>query len=286
MLESALSYLSSAVLAALIQIVVVLGPGLVLGLIMHYASRFIQNQAVAVMGRAWYLGVFGWLGTTVHEIGHAFFCLIFGHKISQIKLFSPDPETGTLGYVKHSYNTRSLYQLTGNFFIGSGPILLGMALIFLLSYGLLGLNPFNLAAGFHGWPSAFNSWEAVMRLFQALGSSSLNLLAAVFSVSYLSQWQFYVFVYLAFAVGSSITLSPPDMRGALKGFAVILILILIFNLATVWIGDFTTRLIAFIAGYARVFYAVMFLILLLNIIVGVLVLLPVSLLHALRSKSR
>ena len=43
-----------------------------------------------------------WLGTPLHELGHALFCLIFRHKIEDIKFFKPDKVNGTLGYVYHT----------------------------------------------------------------------------------------------------------------------------------------------------------------------------------------
>ncbi len=284
MVESILSYLWEAISSTLIQIVIVLGPGLVLAFIMNYEAGFVERRALLLMGRGWYLGLFGWLGTIVHELGHAIFCVIFRHKITDLKLFDPDPETGSLGYVIHSYNPASIYQLVGNFFIGIGPILLGTAIIYLLSYLLLGLNPFNIADNYKIVASHLNSWDSFMQLFQNLSSSSGSLLIEVFSWHNLSRWQLYAFIYLVFAIGNSITLSQSDMKGTLKGFSVILVLILIFNLATVWAGDFTSHIVTGIVAYYPVFYAVMFLILLLNIAVASLVLLPLSLLRAGHSK--
>ena len=277
--EAILSYLWAAALASLIQIGVFLLPGLVLAFILNYESGFVQRRALLTLGRGWYLGLFGWLGTIVHELGHAIFCLIFGHKITAIKLFDPDPATGILGYVEHSYNSKSLYQLVGNFFIGVGPILLGTAIIYLLSYLLLGLNPFQLAANFNSVSSPIYSWDALAQIVQVLWTSSTSLLRDLFSWHNLSTWQLYVFIYLVFAIGSSITLSPPDIKGALKGFWIILILIFIFNLATVWAGNFTSNLVTATVGYLGVFYTAIFLILLLNIAVSVLLLLPLSLLR-------
>jgi hypothetical protein len=285
MVEVILSYLWAATLASLIQVGIFLFPGLVLAFIMNYESGFVQRRTLLAMGKGWYLGLFGWLGTIIHELGHAIFCLIFRHKITAMKLFDPDPETGTLGYVEHSYNSASIYQLVGNFFIGIGPIILGTAIIYLLSYLLLGLNPFELANNFNITSSQIISWEALIQILQILWTSSTSLLWEVFSWHNLSTWQLYAFIYLVFAIGSSIRLSPPDIKGALKGFSVILILIFIFNLATVWAGDFTSNIVTGTVGYFCVFYTVMFLILLLNIAVSILLLLPLSLLRIRLSKS-
>jgi hypothetical protein len=284
MLGAISSYLLTATLASLLQIGVFLAPGLVLAFIMNYESGFVERRALLTMGKGWYLVLFGWLGTIVHELGHAVFCLIFGHKITAMKLFDPEPETGTLGYVEHSYNPANLYQSVGNFFIGISPILLGVAIIYLLSYFLLNINPFGLSNNFSPQSNIY-TWDAFMKIMQTVWSSSVHLLQDVFSWHNLSTWQLYAFTYLTFAIGSSIRLSPPDIKGALKGFVVILVLIFIFNLATVWAGDFASNIVIGPAGYFRVFYTAMFLILLLNIAVSILVLAPLSLLGA-RSKSK
>ena len=282
MVEAILSYLWAATLVSLIQIGIFLVPSLILAFIMNYQSGFVQRRALLTMGKGWYLGLFGWLGTIVHELGHAIFCLIFRHKITAIKLFDPNPKTGTLGYVEHSYNSTSFYQLAGNFFIGIGPILFGMAIIYLLSYLLLGLNPFQLANNFNMASSQDISWETLRQIFQILWTSSNSLMREVFSWHNLSTWQLYAFIYLAFAIGSSITLSPADIKGTLKGFSVIvavIILIFIFNLVTAWMGDFSSDLVTRATGYMSIFYTAMFLILLLNIAASVLVLLPLSFLR-------
>jgi len=95
----------------------------------------------------------------------------------------------------------------------------------------------------------------------------------------------YVYIYLVFAIGISVTLSPPDIKGALGGFIVIVILIFIFNLATVWARDFTSNIIIGTAGYYFLFYTIIFLILLVNISVALLLLLPLSLLRSKHSKA-
>jgi hypothetical protein len=277
MVEAVLSYLWAAILASLTQIGIFLVPGLVLTLIMNYASTLMQRRALATIGKSWFLGLFGWLGTVIHELGHAFFCLIFRHKITAMKLFDPDPETGTLGYVEHTYDSSNIYQLAGNFFIGIGPILLGTALIYILLFLLLGLNPFNFVTNVDLAMPHIYSWGILTTIIQTFWTSSTGLISEIFSGNNLSTWQLYVFIYLAFAIGSSITLSPSDIKGTLKGLSVILILVFIFNLATVWAGDLTSNIFKGTLSYFLVFYISMFLILLMDIFVSFVLLLPLSL---------
>jgi hypothetical protein len=82
----------------------------------------------------------------IHELSHALFCIIFGHKIQEMKLFSPEND-GTLGYVNHSYNPKNPYQQIGNFFIGTGPIWGGVLLLYVASYFLLPEGILNLTNG-------------------------------------------------------------------------------------------------------------------------------------------
>ncbi len=69
------------------------------------------------------------IGTPIHEVGHAMMCYLFAHHVDEVVLYRPDPSTGQLGYVKHTYSPRNLYQQLGNFFIGLGPIFSGCTVI-------------------------------------------------------------------------------------------------------------------------------------------------------------
>lgn len=82
--------------------------------------------------------VVGGLGVVIHELGHAIFALIFGHKLTNVQLLNIHyNSTGTLGSVNHSWNPRNIYQRLGNFFIGLAPYYMCSLVLLLLQKFLL-----------------------------------------------------------------------------------------------------------------------------------------------------
>ena len=116
-LSQILSYLNHVFQATFSQLFILFGPLLILALFLNLSASLNARLSVRFWGRNLFLYGFGWLGCSVHELSHAFFALIFGHKINEIELFKPNSDGESLGHVSHSYNKRSIYQKTGNFFI-------------------------------------------------------------------------------------------------------------------------------------------------------------------------
>ena len=269
---SVLEYCGEAVIATFILLCILIGPGLVLAVAINHVTGFVQRQAVRGMGRTLYLYLFGWLGISIHELGHAAFCVVFRHRIVEMKLFSPDTETGVLGYVRHRYSRRSVYQNIGNFFIGIGPLIFGTIIIYHVSYYLLGLdtlgaaNEFNLRAGDLG------TWTGIKEVSQNAWESTTGVLEEISAWDNLSSWKFYLFVYLVFCIGSSIRLSPADIRGASKGFGILVLILLCFNLSTNWARSFAVDLSDDLSSSTGRVYAVMFFTLLLYLTASSLIL--------------
>jgi len=255
-----MSYVWNSIITTLSQIIILLGPGLALGFVMHFVAKFTRQH----IGYKWDLRLVSWIGTPIHELGHAFFCVVFGHNITEIQLFRPDPVTGTLGFVNHSYNPNSSYQQIGKFFIGVGPIIFGTVVLILLSNWLLDINLID-SVGVKIVSSDLGSWQTFTELFGNLWNWSSSFFVAVFSENNILKWQLYLFLYLDFAIGSHISLSKADLGGVWYGLGAIMGTLLLFNLITGWVGDFTSEIIVNIANYFGIFYAVMFLALILNI---------------------
>jgi hypothetical protein len=259
-------YLSDAGIATFWQVLILVGPIILLALIMNFLSQKNESLGCRVMGQKVYLYGFAWLGTSIHELGHAIFAIIFAHKISEIKLFTPGSGK-TLGHVKHSYTKGNPYQTLGNFFIGLGPILLGTFLLLVVSWLLFNIDIFSLANKYQVVFSIelFKSFESVKNAIVNIGSGVWQYFDLILTGPKTSWWKLALFFYLFYAIGSSITLSGADMKGAFKGFLYFVIVLLLFNIGTIWMGEFTTTFFSRVNEYLSGFYFLIIMSMCLNI---------------------
>ena len=207
---SFISYIGMAVWHTVLFILVGVLPWIVIAFIMQLLSNSIRKSLAKIFGIQGYIYL-TCPGVMVHEIGHALFCVIFRHKIVEMKLFSPEDD-GTLGYVNHSYNPNSFYQRIGNFFIGTGPIWFGIVVLCFVSWMLL--------------PNEMN-------------------IGNFFSAAFWGRWQSYIWLYLALTIASHITLSPPDLKGAADGGIAILTTSALAFLLFGWCGEWEEQIIDF-----------------------------------------
>lgn len=154
----------------------------------------------------------GFIGTPIHELSHALFCLIFGHKILEIKLFQISDD-GTLGYVIHAYNKRNIYQRVGNFFIGVAPILVISAILYVLAGVLI--------------PDFFEEISRATSIQMTDAGEFFSYVGDVIAAFFISvaTWQWWVLLLVGFFLALHMTLSGADIRGALGGLIFILIIL-------------------------------------------------------------
>ena len=244
------------------ELALLLGPGLVLGLALHYIGEAIRLSCLRLMR----VNVFVWLtmpGTVVHEAGHVFFCLLFGHRIRELELFTPKGKH-SLGQVTHSYNPLNPWHGLGHFFIGTGPIWFGAAVLYGLAMLLLGRGIAVPAA--EAGLSLADFPGALARIGAAGWRVGFNLAdPALFG-----HWPVYAFLYLAFSIGAHMTLSPPDLAGAFKGLAVLAVLLLLVNWATAWAGDWPEAAVLWLLRPLSVVYGVMAFALILTASIGLI----------------
>lgn len=262
-----LNYLLDCGIVTIQQLFVLFGPLLLLAFIMNFISQENAKQGSIVLGQKGYLYIFGWLGTAVHELGHAVFALIFAHKIDNIKLFTPNSGK-SLGQVKHRYNAKNPYQTFGNFFIGIGPVLLGAFLLFLVTLLLFNLNVFRIAEknGVSIHTDLFFSFEMLSTAVINIAKGVWECLKFVFAGPNTNWWKLVLFIFLFYSVGSAVTLSSSDIKSAFRGFIYFVIVLLLFNVATFWMGNFALTFIRGISYYFSGFYFLIILSIGLNLV--------------------
>ncbi len=214
---------TEALLASLSQFGIFVGVVYVAGFLISLINRFFYR--CTGHGRAVCLAT-GLIGTPVHELSHAVMCLLFGHRITGMKLYSPDESNGVLGYVNHSYNRRNLYQVTGNYFIGVAPILAGTAFLYFLIRLML--------------PSVFAETEEYLAEFAGIAASGFSsdwfsyffaviggILRSLFTVDF--GVKTVIFLVICLCVSLHMNLSGADIRGSLGALPIIAILLFAVN---------------------------------------------------------
>jgi hypothetical protein len=239
---------------------------------MNFISRKNEEISYKTLGQKVYLYVFGWLGTSVHELGHAIFAIIFAHKISEIKLFTPGSGK-SLGHVKHSYTKGNPYQTIGNFFIGMGPILLGALLLWLVTWLLFDLNVINIATkhDINITHQVITSFGLAKELAAGIYGGIIDIYRVIITNHGDYWWKVVLFAYLFYSIGSSVTLSSSDIKGAFRGFIYFVLLLLIFNLATLWKGDFVSGFFYKTGNFLSGFYFLIIVSMALNVVFIVII---------------
>ncbi|MBQ7307465.1 MAG: M50 family metallopeptidase [Clostridia bacterium] len=176
-----------------------------------------------------YLILSSYIGTPVHELGHALMCLIFGHKIDDIKFYNKNDEDKTLGYVKHSYNSKNFYQQVGNFFIGLGPIFSGFLVITLV------LVLFFREPTFAFFDSSFQKILSGEPLLDIVLNSFSLISTLLFSETHIAIKIISLIIILS--VSLHVNLSLQDIKNSIIGFMFYLIVGLTFSAVTFFIGE-------------------------------------------------
>lgn len=184
------------------------------------------------------LVITGLIGTVVHEFSHMLFCLIFRHEIVEFSLFRPYKSRfdGVMGYVNHSCDRSSPYQMVGNFFIGIAPIIVGTGCMILFMRILL---PEEFKATYQ----TFNQNMAYMSNINSIGDSLniyINIVIAI--IHNLNpfighSWPRYiVFIYIMYSITSHMDLSKEDIINSRAGLLVFIILTYSINLIFIVLG--------------------------------------------------
>ena len=271
MTTTAVNYLIKNIFITFDQLFLLFGLPLTLIIILSITARFLSKQSIEFWGVNLYLYGFSWLGTSVHELSHAFFALIFGHKITEIALFKPDRNGTTLGYVSHSYNKRNVFHQIGNFFIGVGPVIISGVVLFIITLLLLKINLISIS-NFRISSKILTNFTTFKLVISNLQINLLNFLNLIIYSRSTGWWRIPIYVYFIYSVGCSMSLSTSDAKSAFKGFVWIILFLLIFNLITIWYGNPISFFILRSEEYLTVLPLLLIIVLIANLSLGMILL--------------
>ncbi|MEW6653401.1 MAG: hypothetical protein AB1394_08025 [Bacteroidota bacterium] len=202
--------------------------GIIFGL--GFSIYFLEKQISSLLGWKKLMWT-AWLGTPLHEIGHVFFCIVFRHKLLEIKLFKPDPKTGVLGYVNHAYNKDSFYQNLGNLFIGAGPLILGSIVIYNLT--ILAIpNASSLITDYTMLAQKRIEFDSGLFTYLiSLAEISTKTLSVICTIENISSFKFWTYFYVVFCISTHMAPSPTDFKGGItNGITTFFLLLLFVNI--------------------------------------------------------
>lgn len=212
------------------QLACVLGPLAACALVLHQLQRMLAAALTTTFGPNAML-LTGWLGVPVHELAHVAACLTFMHEIEEVKLFAPDPETGSLGLVRHHAPPGNPWAAIGRLFIavaplGGGALALGLAAHLLLPDVDLFRDPLALA----GPADAFGrAWEVTVALLDP---------------ARLGDWRAWLFLYVVTCVGAHLAPSGADLREVPRGALALVATLFTLNLVAGAFGGAPPALVA------------------------------------------
>lgn len=201
---------------------------------------FINRESKRLLGNTWGIKAeiyLGGLGVAIHELSHLIMALIFGHRITKVKLLvmpwqinrqSPD-EQGALGYVSHVWDDNNFYQSIGNALIGTAPIWGCSLVLILLTKGLVP----EIYQGYQFLSqnlSNQNSLAGTLRLFP------LAIIHMTAPTSFRGILRFIIWALLSVNITvGGFDLSPADFKNARMALIELFgILVVIFSLLSFW----------------------------------------------------
>ena len=215
--------MGEALQATLIQLLMLVGPLTAAGLLLWWLERSMTRMLMKRFG--WRAALWtGWIGTPVHELSHALACIIFRHRITEMKLWAPDRDTGTLGYVRHApHNPDHWYPRLGAPLIGIAPLLGGSLVLAVLTFTLVpslkGAGDLlgNIEKKYVGMIASDSFWGAVWEFVELKVAFAKLLLDG----RNFREWYFWLYLYLALCVGMHMAPSGTDIRNCWGGLVLL-----------------------------------------------------------------
>ena len=215
-----------------------------------------ERMFLKLLGRSGYnmLVASAFVGTPIHELGHAAMCLLFRHEIVELVLWQPFSDDGTWGYVRHTHQKDDLYQRLGCLFISAGPIFSGMAVLSLLlaiffpnAWSIYIADLAEIARSQGSVPELISTGLGVIvNLFGEFGSGSRPL------------WLQIPMLLVMLMISMHVNLSPGDIQNAWRAVPPYLAIMLVITLGTWVLGPTVRGLVLTALGSVHAFMMAMF----------------------------
>lgn len=203
-----------------------LGVVLACGLSVEVCYRLFYLLLGRRAGRFFWL-ITSWLGTPLHELGHALMCILFAHRIERIRLF-PSKRGGAM--VEHSYNRKNPYATFGNLWIGLGPVFSGLAVIVAVLYWVCPVSMQEFGALIRSLLEGEPTWREVLLEIGCI-------IHGLFLEETRPLWVRLLSAFVLLSVSLHVRVSTSDILGMLKGVPGYLVLSLAVALVAVWMGE-------------------------------------------------
>lgn len=239
-----MTFIFDLLILTFVQLILLFGILIVVSFLIHIIERQSTKFIYKSFGLSGLLFT-SWIGTPIHEFGHYFMCKIFNHQVIAVQWFPKDQHASVLGFVEHRYNSRSLYQRIGVFFISIGPLFSGLLALSLLLYVLLP-NSFNTFVHFTKSiePASLTSENIALIL-----TASFEMISTIFTLDNVTSIGFWIFLLLAACICTHISLSPADLHGTFSGFMTMAITLFIVNCIAFFTSLNTSTFISILASY-------------------------------------
>ena len=142
----------------------------------------------------------------------------------------------------------------------AGGIVLFFSTLSIFSFNITELSNFRITS------QVLIDFLMLKQLLFDILNSLLSFFNTVFVHAESIWWKSFLLFYILYSIGSSMTLSKSDVGSAFSGFLWLIVFFLIFNLMTLWIGNFASDFLVRIVGYISGFYFLLFITLMANLL--------------------
>lgn len=249
----------------LIQLIYFILVIFIFGLIIHYINKLFYKSTNYNKTLCYTTGI---IGVPIHELSHALMCLLFGHKITEMKLFIPNNKDGVLGYVSHKYNPKNIYQKTGNYFIGIAPIIFGSLILTIAMVLLVPRTYNNLYTDLYEIIKLQNS-GLYLNVIENEFLLSIKMFQKIF-INGKYDYKWWIFIIVSMCIALHMSLSKADIKNSLPALPFVIIIIIVLNFA---LGFISKSVYQSITEYILMGCSYLLFSLILSILMGLILLL-------------